>query len=183
MNQENGHFAKLTYGGGPYKETNLYISTQPLEKRPRGFGTKDASRRDEFTNSIRTEQYRENIKKEISLAHLSMRDTVDEERERLTRAMSAPAESLNFPYRLSVSQYDIGRTQVTEFDPKSTRNRFYKYATNREKVFGVYRPLSADIGDNAWRTEYHPPSHGPKAQIKNFFDKSHLKVLTVPLLY
>jgi hypothetical protein len=175
VNQENGHFSKLTYNSSVFKETNLYISTQPLDKRVKGFGTRDASRRDEFTNAIRTAQYRESIRKEA--VNLKVPNQLDQE-DSLTRAMSASAavSSSTFPYSLSATQYDIGRSQVTEFDPKSTRDRYYKFATNRDKEYGAYRPSSADFGDNAWRTEYRPPSHGPKAQIKNFFDRSHLKV-------
>lgn len=63
-NEENGNFSKIKYMPDGYKEVNKYITTQPLDKRKRGFGTKDAHRRDEFANAIRTEQYRESINKE-----------------------------------------------------------------------------------------------------------------------
>lgn len=39
-----------------------YLKTQPLDKRKSGFGTRDASRRDEFTNHLAVEQYRERLR-------------------------------------------------------------------------------------------------------------------------
>jgi len=171
--------SKPVFNNSVFKETTQYLATQALDKRPMGFGTRDAFRRDEFTNGMRSEQYRECIKKENqSSAKSSVQATVGEEQlEILKESMKCTTPSTEeFPYHTTVSQYDIGRNQVTEFDPKSTRDRYYRFATNREKYFGPYRPSSADFGDGAWASDYRPPSHGPKAQIKNFFDKSHLKV-------
>jgi hypothetical protein len=51
-------FAKVTYASEPYSEMERYTKTQPLDSRKKGFGSKDASRRGEFTSYIRTEQYR-----------------------------------------------------------------------------------------------------------------------------
>ena len=51
-------FAKVTYASEPYVDMERYTVTQPLENRKNGFGSKDASKRGEFTSHIRTEQYR-----------------------------------------------------------------------------------------------------------------------------
>ena len=64
VNEENGYFTKTVYKGGGYQEATRYIQSQPLDARKRGFGTKDAHKRDEFSNGVRTEQYRESIRKE-----------------------------------------------------------------------------------------------------------------------
>ncbi len=64
VNEENGFFTKTVYKAGGYQEATRYIQTQPLDARKRGFGTKDAHKRDEFSNGVRTEQYRESIRKE-----------------------------------------------------------------------------------------------------------------------
>ena len=79
-------------------------------------------------------------------------------------------------YEIPVPQFDIGRTRVTEFDPKSTKDTFYKFKQNQDKRYGLYKPVSADVGDSAWTTHYKPPSHGGKSEVKNFYDKSHLCV-------
>ena len=50
-------FSKTAYPD-PYIEAELYIKTQPLDTRKKGFGSKDASKRGEFSSFIRTEQYR-----------------------------------------------------------------------------------------------------------------------------
>ena len=61
---KNGYFTKTVYKAGGYQEATRYIQAQPLDGRKRGFGTKDAHKRDEFSNGVRTEQYRESIRKE-----------------------------------------------------------------------------------------------------------------------
>lgn len=63
-NEENGHFSKLKYMAGGYLESTRYLKSQPLELRKKGFGTKDAFKTDEFSNAVRTQQYRESIEKE-----------------------------------------------------------------------------------------------------------------------
>lgn len=163
-NAENGNFGKLTYAPSVFKESNMYLSTQPLDKRSKGFGSRDASRRDEFTSSIRTEQYRQSIRKEMST--FSNTDSLPS--DELDRAQTAPPAML-----LSASGtlrretlYDIGRSKVTEFDPKSTRDRFYKPTQNRDRQLGHYQPTSTVIGQSAWNTEYKPPSHGAASLVK-----------------
>jgi hypothetical protein len=81
-----------------------------------------------------------------------------------------------FDYSETVSQYDIGRTRVTPFDPKSKSDSFYKFEDSQGKRLGSYRPVSLDVGDGAWNLVYKPPSHGGRSEVKNFFDKSHLSV-------
>lgn len=189
VNAENGHFAKIVYVPEGYKETNKYITTQPLESRKNGFGTKDAHRRDEFSNNIRTEQYREGIRKETLL----MNQNRDQMEARLTQLLATKAlqtskfaDTANsrsgtmgdtFDYSNKVSQYDIGRNRVTPFDPKSIKDTYYKFSDERPKRFGdSTKPVSTDLGSSAWDVHYQPPSHGGKSLVKNFFDKSHLGV-------
>lgn len=174
INAEDGYFSKLTYNAGPYKEGYLYITSQPLDKRQKGFGSKDASRRDEFSSEIRCSQYREGIKKELALSKKFLESS-------LPRADSAPetsshASTWSGTTRGGVHQYDIGRTQVTPFDPKSTRDQYYKLAVHSDKVLGTMRPISTDIGDVANSIPYKPPKYGTASLVKNFYDQSHLKV-------
>ena len=179
MNAENGNFSKLTYTSTPFKETNGYLQSQPLDKRPKefAFGSHDASRRDEFSSTIATEQYRQTLKTEAKYinkhANKDALDKLDESGPQTTDPKMFMSASGTMRRECL---YDIGRNKVTEFDPKSTRDRFYKTVSDREKNNGSYRPTSTVIGDAAWETEYKPPANGAASLVKNFFDNSHLKV-------
>lgn len=174
MNAENGNFQKLTYNAGPYKEGMLYISTQPLDARKNGFGSKDAHRRDEFSNEIRCSQYREGIKKELEISRKAI------SADTMAAAMSESNETVSMTRTRGLSktggthEYDIGRTQVTEFDPKSTHDQYHKMSFMNEKKYGTVRPVSTEVGDMANDIEYKPPKHGGGKS--NFYDSSHLKV-------
>lgn len=183
-NAENGHFSKIVYEAGGYKEMNKYITTQPLETRKKGFGTRDASKRDEFSNNTATEQYRESIRRENELLNAN-KDKMQERLTQLlaTRAMTATGDMSNsgtlgdgtFSYSNRVRQFDIGRTRVTPFDPKSTKDTYYTFSNDRAKRYGsTMRPVSTDVGSSAWDVHYQPPQFGGKSLVKNFFDKSHL---------
>lgn len=184
VNEENGFFSKTTYKAGGFQEGIKYKDTQPLDQRKKGFGTKDAHKRDEFSNTMSTEQYRETLKKEAFLA-ATRSGNVQEELEALlaSRTHTSPvfnttaaSDSSDFSYDSHVPLFDIGRSRITPFDARSIKDTFYKFNGNRDKRFGSYRPSSCDVGLSAWDTVYRPPSHGGKSETKNFFDKSHLNV-------
>lgn len=46
--------------GCPYIDKNMYLESQP--ERYKGFLSSDFSKTDEFSNTIRTEQYRDQLK-------------------------------------------------------------------------------------------------------------------------
>lgn len=46
--------------GCPYVDKNMYLESQP--ERYKGFLSSDFSKTDEFSNTIRTEQYRDQLK-------------------------------------------------------------------------------------------------------------------------
>jgi hypothetical protein len=181
QNAENGHFSKVTYVPEGFLETNKYSTTQPLDQRKKGFGTKDAHRRDEFCNDIRTEQYRETLRKEKELTA----EKPEMVKERLTRLLAERAHrDLTLGMTNSgtlrnekVYQYDVGRSRTTPFDPKSTKDTYYKYDTDKGFHFGeTSKPTSTTVGETAWTDTYRPPQYGGKSEVKNFFDKSHLNV-------
>jgi hypothetical protein len=160
-NAENGNFSKITYVNSNYNEAVLYRLTQPLDKRKKGFGSKDAHRTDEFSSANRTEQYRESMKKEMELMKKNAT-------QQIAALESTGAFNNTYPesQRKNEHLFDIGRTKVTEFDPKSTRDRYYKFDTNNDKRVGTYRPESTTVGIAAWNTEYKPPSHGAASLVK-----------------
>ena len=189
VNAENGHFSKLQYAGGGYLEATRYLPGQPLDSRKKGFGSHDAKRRDEFANANRTEQYRATIAKESIItekASAKLQSTLTqllEERAKTTSAGGLGPESgsglsgtSTFSYSSAVPQYDIGRSRVTPFDPRSIKDTYYKFSTDRPRRLGDYRPTSVDLGDGAWGVTYKPPTFGGRSETKNFLDKSHLTV-------
>lgn len=181
QNEQNGNFTKLEYKPSGYSEAIKYLATQPLDSRKRGFGTKDAKRHDEFSNFIRTEQYRETIKREKQQhSSAAITDALEKlleakEQEQLLKTQEKTMSG-TFSYDDQVEQFDIGRHRTTEFNPKATKDTFYVFADDREKRFGMSKPVSYDVGADAWNTVYKPPVHGGKSEVKKFRDKSHLNV-------
>lgn len=74
------------------------------------------------------------------------------------------------------SLYDVGRSRVTEFDPKAKTDSFYKFNETKGKRLGQTEPVSCDVGRGSWDFDYKPSPYGGKSEVKNFFDKSHLTV-------
>eukprot|EP01040_Poterioochromonas_malhamensis_P006210 gene6210-6683_t len=179
QNAENGNFAKLTYVPEGYKDGAKYKDTQPLDQRKKGFGSHDATRRDEFSNVIATECYRETLRKEKLLSSEKPEEIEAKLQTLLAdRTLNGTMNSSKREFRTQqVHQFDIGRTRTTDFDPKSTKDSFYRFDQDNGKEFGSsLKPVSADIGESAWAVTYKPPSHGGKSEVKNFYDKSHLNV-------
>lgn len=166
----NGNFMKLTYKPSGYLESIYYSKTQKLEFRKLGFGTKDAFKSDEFTNAIRTSQHREAIVKEMTRAKDAMESRTNEILGKYDKLESGQQEEKK------VAQYDVGRSRVTPFDAKSTRDTYYKFDNEKGKRMGMYRPVSVDLGAAAWTTKYAPPANGGRSEVSKFFDKSHLTV-------
>jgi hypothetical protein len=167
----NGNFTKIEYpkDKNGYNEATRYLQTQPLDKRKLGFGTKDAFKSDEFTNGIRTQQYRESIVKEMT----KQKEKGGKAYEALLEKYDVQDKSNNQP---RINQYDIGRNRITPFDAKSVKDTFYKFDDSKGKKMGMYRPVSCDVGSEAWTTKYKPPENGGTSEVKKFYDRSHLTV-------
>jgi len=145
------------------------LKQQPAETRKLGFGTHDASRRDEFSQTIRTEQYRETLKKELQKncpEAENLKDILAKEHKKEFVKGKTEIKHL----------YDVGVNLHTDFDPKNSRDQFYsiKHAMNNDKRMGDFRTASQDVGDGAWQYKYASPQFSAPSQVKNFFDKSHL---------
>lgn len=175
-NEENGNFSKLKYMPGGYLEATRYLKSQPLENRKKGFGTKDAFKTDEFSNAVRTQQYRESIEKERHLIAANAGKVQDRLAELQAKSAVLAPQHTGRNFSEQVPQYDIGRERVTEFDPKSLRDTYYKFDNEHGKKLGLYRPVSIEVGNNAWGVTYKPPANGGKSEVSKFFDKSHLVV-------
>lgn len=158
-----GYFSKKTYENpGPILDTTNYKKTQPLDNRKKAFGSNDASRRDEFTNTISTEQYREALRREAKDEKIDSIGALEAELAVTTR-------------KASKHLFDVGRKQVTEFNPKSHRDTYYSIKADRQRDAGPYNLSSANIGDGTNEPgAVEKPVYGHVRKTKEFFDKSHL---------
>uniref|UniRef100_A0A7S2XZN8 Uncharacterized protein n=1 Tax=Fibrocapsa japonica TaxID=94617 RepID=A0A7S2XZN8_9STRA len=173
--KQSGYFEEFKYQPEEYKEMESYLKSQPQDRRKNGFGSHDATRRGEFTSTIRTEQYRETLKQELRV-HEKQRDP---ESERKVMAIAAEREmGRTFTEGLTETRhlYDIGKKQVTEFDPRSSRDTFYVMRKDRPKRLGAHTTSSQAVGDGAWDHKYTKPEFGPIPYVKNFYDRSHLQI-------
>jgi hypothetical protein len=174
----------VNYVSQGYTDQINYKDTQPVDQRKKGFGTRDAHKRDEFSNVIATERYRETLRKEKLLTAESP-EAINVKLTKLLadRAAADSNSTLSLTHSNSfrtqkVTQYDIGRNRTTDFNPKAIKDTFYRFNDDQGREFGSsnYKPVNTDIGADAWNVQYKPPSFGGKSEVKNFYDKSHLNV-------
>lgn len=155
-----------------------YTKSQPFASRRLGFGTHDAFKRDEFTHRIRTEQYRDLLKREKRLLRPITQSEIEAARRRAILAEEAAAikraeVGLAPPNYL----YDIGKSRETPFDARLARDAFYNplHARQREPRYGPYRTSSADIGHGAWKAppvEHHAKAHATRT----FYTHGHFQI-------
>eukprot|EP00944_MAST-04C_sp_MAST-4C-sp1_P006002 g6002.t1 len=153
---------------GKFLAEPLYIQSQPLDKRHLGFGSHDAFRRDEFSNTIRTRQLREALAQEKSTFQRSLLkgeapnprrlhdnyqsqiDSIEEEIARLEKKTGLGSRVDGESKRRDVAPteflYDIGRNRNTEFNPKISGDRFYVPNIKREKAYGKTHTTSQRHG-------------------------------------
>lgn len=168
-----GFFEKYSYSSNAYIDRTQFLKGQPFDRRKLGFGSHDAARRDEFTTTVRTEQYRQQLATEAKSYDAKKTGSQPD-------AEPAPEEK-GFPANLKETKYlyDIGRSQFTDFDPKSSRDTFYNALTCKSRTrpprrTGGYWLSSAETGAGVAEMEMEKPTHGHIKTTKNFYDRSHL---------
>lgn len=168
-----GYFDKKTYSSDPLQDNTMYLKTQPMDKRKAGFGSKDASRRDEFMSHVRTEQYRETLDTEMQILEKQKKSEPAQHFDELDKARKFP-EGLDETKYL----YDIGRSQTTEFNQKSHRDTFYTMRVGNSQYKrnnGPFMLTSELVGLGADDVSGNRPT--PKgASTKQFYDHSHLHI-------
>ncbi len=163
----------------------MYLKTQPPGTRKSGFGTKDASRRDEFMSHVRAEQYRETLAREEHLQQLQVqsqkRKAGEENVDAADETQHQEKQHHHFPEGLTETKflYDIGRTQVTEFNQKSHRDTFYTLRAGNSKFRrnnGHFVLSSETIGVGAHKVKVNGTNDqaARTACTKQFYDHSHL---------
>lgn len=127
------YFGKLEYHPEKYNDTLLYLNSQPLNKRKLGFGTHDASKKDEFTLTLATERYREHMKIESDI-----------DIKQCEKTGELPEDPYKITYKLQEHPkddylYDYGKEKVTKECYKCHREMNYcKHEHTNEKVFFYY---------------------------------------------
>lgn len=172
-------YVAFEYPGGKKEMKLEYVDRTRYKdaKRPDkvSFQSKDASRRDEFSNTFRTEQHRESLKREQNIT--SGHNNPAEELEELMKTRQG--EDRGFTHGLSEPEFlfDIGREAETEFDPKAHRDRFYTQTleknSTRPKRMGPYATMSSSVGDHGEALASRP-ENGRVHVTKSFYDKGHL---------
>lgn len=159
--------------GDKFTAQALYLKTQPREGRKLGFGSQDAFRRDEFSNTIRTEQYRWSLQREASMRkmHTKNRKNADDENPevRMAPPLAHVAPEFTTPQHL----YDIGKgANVTKFSQKMHRDCWYQSVRDpkKERRMGDYLPSSYEIGNEAVvNSELNKPTYANTPIIKSSF--------------
>jgi hypothetical protein len=182
QNAGDGFFTKLQYRAEPYTELceQGYSKSQPLEERKLGFGSHDAFKRDEFTNTTATERYRDLLKSEKKLQS-NRAASITSKLDIKSLTDRRPPEGLQEPRFL----YDIGRSNVTPFNPRNAHDKWYnipafapmddKQGQDKSRRLGGHKPMSATIGERAWEYHYGKPSFGQVSFVSNFHDRGHLE--------
>jgi len=181
-----GYFSQLgvnkPYASEPYKETMPYFTSQPVDQRKLGFGSHDASKRDEFMTGIRTEQYREQLKAESKI----LKQIEESNKAKgLGVKVTAEDEVETYPHGLRPARhlYDIGRDSDTEFDPRSNRDTWYNALRCKSRVRVDRRTggawlSSAEAGAGIAKLDHaaFKAKHGHIKATKTFFDRAHLNI-------
>ena len=182
-NSGNGYFGLMgrpfTYVPDRYVAQVPYAKSQPFSERKLGFGTHDAHKRDEFTHRIRTEQYRDLLKREkrliasfseADLQKVKSRLELQKETDQKLRA----AVNLEPPLHL----YDIGKTRETPFDPALPRDRFYNTSIARRRPMrrGPYRTMSQEIGDQVTNHSFADAIRTKCHATRNFYSRGHIEI-------
>ena len=125
--------------------------------------------------SIRTEQYRETLKREKTITdgqhdHEAAAAVLEAAKHKPATYVEGKPEIRHL--------YDVGRNIHTEFDPKHHREQYYtmKHGFEHDKRMGNFRTASQEIGEGLWDVKYKNPEFSAASQVKNFYDKSHLGV-------
>jgi hypothetical protein len=159
----------------PYKSQVKYLDTQPPDKRNKGFGSGDAFKTDEFTNVIRTETYREQLRREKAIMNARMRKQIEKEEKRED----------NKSNDTTVEEDDEDETDSTLFSTiNSTKPDVYgparlKKLRQQERNVGFHRLASRDYGQLCGDKKIIFSAKAKFGSIDctaQFFDSGHLGV-------
>jgi len=158
--------------GDKFVAQALYLKTQPREQRKNGFLSQDASRRDEFSNTIRTEQYRWALGREAANVKMHAANRKPETPGKAVR-MAPPLMEIAPEFTTPKHLYDIGKgDSVTKFSQKMHRDCWYQTQRDpmKERRMGDYLPSSYEIGNEyVVNSELSKPTYANTPIIQSTF--------------
>ena len=135
---------------------------------------------------VRGAQYRQQLRNEQRLLNEQeeqRRATGDDGRALLAKTLAQQEAQRGFPQGLRECRhlYDVGRSLVTDFDNKSSRDCFYNAIMSPSRARPDRRTgdlwlSSAEVGAGIGTMEMEHPKHGHDHATNAFFDKGHLTV-------
>lgn len=164
------------FDGCPYIDRNMYIESQP--ERYKGFLSSDFSKTDEFSLDIRTEQYRDQLRKDNYFAKKGL-DIMAEKMKKM--AAKYPEIGKRIPTKFDGPEfvYDVGKAGLctTAHCHKCHKQTYYcphriAYCNNNpymKKESGDYITSSDTVGSTAWDANYSKPAHARKPLIRDTF--------------
>lgn len=172
-----------------------YLEREPRDKRHDGFGSKDASRTDEFTNHTRVIQWKEALEREMQFAstwahkneekikagsaevksHSDQADRVKDQTAIMHRKAEIPHL---FQTKVPETLYDIGKEGgVTPICNKCERETFYcSHRVGRGSVTArrVGPVFCESLLYGSGMQDVIKPRHGRRSHTKDFLDQAHL---------
>lgn len=179
--RQQGYFSKLVYQHEEYFQQIPYTKTQPLDQRKLGFGSKDAFKTDEFTNTIATEVYRDTLRKEQKMKRRSdlilqkRREKLGEaepEARRLAREEMEAQQNEDAP-----TLYDL--THDDSLQIYGSERKAKLFPKDRLMNLGHHKPMSYDIGfkcDDAKTISMNKASCGNSNATSQFYDSGHMQL-------
>lgn len=174
---EDGAFGRCEYWHEPYVTGTNYRTTQPMDKRKIGFGNGDAMKRDEFSDPIRTAQWRQQLLVEGKMASEGMRATLrksgvdlDELRasgKDVAKELSASLGASSFGASRSMAgktQYD--RLRDHRDDPYNTKTL---HSPTSKIQLGSHTLSSRAVGAGIEAVALGRPAHARVSVTKQFY--------------
>lgn len=172
-------FVPFKYTSDPWKPQVKYTKTQPLENRKLGFGSRDAFKTDEFTNTVRTETYREQLRRENQILNMQM-----DQRDQML-GIKNDAGSKNGEGKNDAAEEDLDELDTTLFSRINSKKHEVFGVDRRQALrarkrrLGHYRLSSRDYGamcDQPKVIFAAKCTHGSTSATAQFFDTGHLGI-------
>jgi hypothetical protein len=163
-------FSKTTYATAPFVDAAGYLKAQPRDSRKNGFGSSDAKRRDEFTLTIATSRYREQLQTEKRFLDKGMPKTAGETHNKPSRPASAPLR------RSKAHVFDMAKGAGDDSRDDVGRRRPHFTATARaRKAMGAWSTSSSVIGAAKEVQQPQRPEFAGASSIRGFYDIGHVE--------
>lgn len=168
---QEGLFAKQMH---PAKDEYVEAIARnvPMNKRKLGFGVKNPACRDEFTNTITTERYRERLRREMKSIDSSIASTAAQlgvaEQASTTNADSWSARKTTGRRPQGPPKFVDGAYEDPNLGKSTPRHG------TQERNFGTLVPSSMEYGNAVSDLPAEKPKFGLKTASTAFYDIGHL---------